>query len=300
MGILAHGVFALKKRARMLAVVLAFAALGVALVLLNFRSRDEVVSDQNAADAENTAQYSSKNVASNGLNDWEKILPSVDAKNQDAGGGSGAGSTNQTPDTNNLTYNLTKSILESGALGAIDQNGNLTSTDFLKNINLPAGLDPDALLESAATARPKSISVTNANGPDDIRKYFNQVTAVYEKDLVPRQGRGDILVVAEVLDTRDYSKLKELDPIIEGLRRTIADIELIVVPLDYANDAVRELNYLLETKRAIEIFRNTESDPLATVVVFKRRVELLGEMAQFHRDIVTGLIAKGIATASKQ
>ena len=334
MGILAHGVFALKKKAKVLAVVFAFAIIGGALVwgvFPGFLKLEKVQSVKQPSDSNQQlalAKDTNKDSDGDGLKDWEEALYGTNPQKADTDGdgtpdgeeirlgrdplkkgpndklqqptvAAGQGTTDQTQDTGNLTYNLTKSILESGVLGAIDQNGNLTSTDFIQNIKLPDGIDPNAILTSAATARSSNVSVKNANTPDDVRKYFNEVAAAYEKNLVPRQGRGDILVIADVLDTKDYSKLKELDPIIEGLRRTIADIELIVVPSDYVSDAVRELNYLLETKRAVEIFRNTENDPLATLIIFKRRIELLGEMTQFHREIVAGLITKGITVAPK-
>lgn len=337
MGILAHGVLALiKKKAGLLAVVFAFAVISGALVWSSFSgfwktNKAQPAEQQTANNNQQTAlaNDAGKDSDDDGLKDWEEGLYGTDPKKADTDGDktpdgeeirlgrdplkkwpddkvreptvdAATNGERQTADTGNLTYNLTKSILESGVLGAIDQSGNLASTDFLQNINLPDNIDPEILFQSTPFITKSNLPTAAGNDPQAVIKYFDSLSAVYQKDYVPQSKISDLFVLVTAMQSENYAKLAELDPLIRALKLTITDAKKIPVPPDYKDFAAREINYLIRTERMIEIFRNTESDPLATAVIFKKRIELMQEIAEFHLATRKELDAKGIKSASAQ
>lgn len=342
MGMPAHGVFTLiKSKAKVLAVVFAFAIISGALVWSVFSGflRQSIINNRQLVNNDKgptnnnqrlaLANSAGKDSDDDGLKNWEEGLYGTDPEKADTDGDKtldgeeirlnrdplkkgpddkvrapGADITTDdgrlTTDSGNLTYNLTKSILESGVIGAIDQSGSITSTDFIQNINLPDGIDPEILFQSTLFISKSNLRTAASNGPQAIKEYFDSLSAAYQKDFAPQSKISDLLVLITALRDENYSKLTELDPLIAALGKTIEDAKKIPAPPDYKNFAVREINYLIRTKRMIEIFRNTESDPLATAVIFKRRVELMQEIAEFHLATRKELDAKGIKSASAQ
>ena len=203
---------------------------------------------------------------------------------------------NAAPD--NLTYNLAKNVLESGVLNAVDQNGRVTSTDFLNNLSLPKNINPETLLASAGKVGTKDIKLDPKNDTDAVRKYFAAVSAAYARHLPLREQKSDLLILMAALENKNYAELSELDPIIDAIERTIADLKALPTPSDYAGTAVRELNYLSRTKKMIEIFRNTQNDPMASAIIIPERVNIMADMANFHLEISRELVAKKIISGS--
>lgn len=318
MGTLAHGVFNAITKRKTIAVVLAFTALASALVWLYSKNEPVNKSGQLAAvggpvktdlSAKAVAE-ASKDSDGDGLKDWEEALWRTDANNPDTDGDSttdGAeiaagrdplkkGPKDKLPqpaddsstaldevNKDNLTYNLVKNLLSSGVLNSIDQNGELTSSDFIKNFALPKGLDVETVLESAAKITAKDIGVSRENSPEAVRRYFNSIYEIYARRIIPFRKRGDLAILADVLQSEDYSKLKDLDPIIEALGQMAKEIKSIPAPADYRSFAVQEVNYILKTKRAVEIFRGAEADPLAAAVTVNPRVQVLQDMGNLHK-----------------
>lgn len=331
MGKIAHGFLALIQKTRILVVVLVLLLAGSTVFWLSTTSWTHLgLKPSIKAEIKNSNELASeifsqaiKDSDGDGLKDWEEQVWTTDPKNPDSDndGTLDGKEINQnhnpkkkgpndtplatispqslkTPDEENLTYSLAKSLLESDLLRDIVSDGEVPAAEAIGKLNLPDTLDANLLLGRAATIGTKDIVVTPTRDLQKIRNYFDAVSATYERHLLPQQGQGDLVILMTALGTKDYSKLSELDPIISALEQSITDIKRLAVPADYKNFAVRELNYLLQTKRALEIFRNTETDPLATALIVRRRIDLLSEMEQFHRDIQAELAAQGIAAAS--
>lgn len=335
MGMFAHGVFGASRRVRVVAAVFAV-AVGAVLTFLIWHNlaapgrtlqaeaqkpRGDSAGSTLAANAD-----ANKDSDGDGLKDWEEAIWQTDPQNPDTDGdGTPDGKevaggrdplkkgpndklpqpaesvpAGAEPSTDNLTYNLTKNVLDSGVLGAIDENGNLTSTDFLKNISLPKTIDPVTLLQPSIPISAKDLVLAPQNDPGAVKQYFNSLYAVYARYVIPHQKRGDLIILADALQTGDYTKLTELDSLIKAIELTVRDIEKIPTPPDCREFAVRELGYLLETKRAMEIFRNTPNDPLASALIVKPRTELFLEMARFHQETKAALDAKGIVFSNTE
>lgn len=195
----------------------------------------------------------------------------------------------------NITISLTKALLSSGVLDAIDEKGNVTSTDFLERLSLPQNLTSDRILDGAEKISAGDIRVLQTDAADAVRGYFTAVTAAYHRHIDQKQ-KGDILILTEALRDEDYGRLAEIEPHIISLTRLIRDIRGLGVPRAYVGIAVKELNYLIETKKALEIIRNAKADPLAAMIILPRRIALLSEMAQFHIEVSRELHEKKVFT----
>ncbi len=325
MGKYAHGVFAIKPK-----FILAGLVLVAAISTSFWFGRGLLNSETTVENRPNLENLSAKTVSrqaaglalqdsdGDGLKDWEEALWRTDPQNPDTDG-------DGTPDgeeiaksrnplkkgpndtlssasplvpsastEDNLTFNLTKSLLESGVLGAVDQQGRITRTDFLEHLTIPQGIDPNRLLAPGQKITHRDLTLTSASDPETIRRYFNAVSEIEKKHLNPYQARGDLMILDEVVSQHDFSKLEGLDPIIGALDRTVGELRRLPVPAGYRDFAVRELNYLLATRRMVEIFRNSERDPIATALAVRPRLALAAEMANFHLEVTKGLRDRGL------
>ncbi|MBI4132749.1 MAG: hypothetical protein HY473_01445 [Candidatus Sungbacteria bacterium] len=330
MGILAHGVFSLKRKARLLVAVLVFAAIGGASVwfagykpLAEKDAQNERRAGLDSTAAAAAVGEAAKDSDGDGLKDWEEALYGTALENPDSDGDGtpdgkeiaegrdplkpgpndkinrpvaeeSAQGRSGTAANDNLTQNLAKNLLESGILNAVDQEGRLSSTEFLDKLSLPKNVDPEELLKPAVTITTKDLRVNQNNDSGTIKDYFESISEIYARRIALHQARSDLVILTEVLESNDFAKLVELDPLITTLDLAVADIKNTPVPSKYVSFAVRELNYLLQTKRAIEIFRNTQNDPLATVLAIRGRFDLLLKIASFHAEVINDLYASGI------
>lgn len=331
MGIRAHGVFAIPRNARYAAIILALLLFGLIawFGMGRLLSSDRVVTAE-SSDARSGAEHplrlpSSTGEAltdhdSDGLKDWEEAIwrtdpakPDTDADGTTDGEEVAAGRdpTRKGPGDElgrsvaeenrggaigpqNLTYQLSQSLFSSGALSAVDQNGEVVSTDFLNRLDLPQALDPKTLLEPARPLTSRDLTLSPDNSPDAVRAYFTALTETHRRYFSPYQARPDLVIFEEAVQSRNYAALSELDPLIAALERAVAEIKGRAVPSAYVAVTVEELNYLLKTKRAIEIFRNTEQDPMAAVLAIQGRLDLVVEMAKFHAETLQSLRQQGI------
>lgn len=197
------------------------------------------------------------------------------------------------PNQDNLTYRVAKNLFESGVLGAIDDAGRVRDAGFLESVSLPAELDPGVVLARAATVTANDIRLEPSNDPAAVKRYFNAVYAVYRRHLVPIT-KPDLAVFSEAVASEDYAMLRELNAIIAALQRSFDEIRATPVPAGYESFAVRELNYILQTKRAIEILARLPEDPLAAALMYPKRRELASEIREFHRTTRDELVSRSI------
>ena len=193
-------------------------------------------------------------------------------------------------DDGNLTFNFAQQLLGSGVLNGISADGELIDTSFLERLELPSELDPMAVLDRVATISTKDIIVAPTNDAEAVRNYFNAVYAIYARRLVPLP-RDDLTILSEVLEREDYARLAELDVIIAALDRSIDEIKKIPVPSGYQNFAIAELNHLRRTKRAIEVLRRLQEDPIAAIVMLQKRADLWREIEKTYAE-TEALLAK--------
>lgn len=329
MGIFAHGFLASSKKAKLLAAVLVLGTVIAVATWISLSGLKSTRTVKTAGNSEKTAKSQNQTLAeafkdsdNDGLKDWEEAIWKTDAAKPDSDGdGTNDGDeiaqsrdplkkgpddklslstpedkrkTSDAEAKNNLTYNLAKSILESGAIEAIGPDGSVTSTAFLKNVSLPENMDAEALLKPSKPISLQDFKIIQADDTETIRQYFNSLAAAYAKQPQITSGKGDITILSEAVASGDYSKLAKLEAIASGLERLAADVKKIAVPRTYLNFAVKELDYIIRTKRAVEILRNAQSDPLAAAIVLPKRIEIYQQIAELHRETSSEIKAQGI------
>ena len=329
MGIPAHGFLAPGKRARFAAVVFVLAVIAASLTWVRLpdsqESKTSIAGEKSRPTSD--AQEQTGDRDNDGLSDWEEALWKTDAGNPDSDGDGtldgeetrigrdplkagpndvtsaataalrGVGTVPSAPISRNLTEDLVASVLQSGVLAEIEQGGDATAPEVLKRIAFPDNIDPEKLLAEAATASARDFTLLQTNDPAAIRNYFLGVSRMYERSYVPAvaaRRESDVEILAAAIRTEDYTRLTELDPLIALLARLADEFRRIPVPEPYRDFAIKELNYIFQTKRALEIFRNAPQDPIAAALAVGRRAELLEEMGQFHETTNRALEAEGI------
>lgn len=193
----------------------------------------------------------------------------------------------------NVTHALAGNLLLTGVVGKIIEGGTVPD-DALNNFRFPANASPDALLASAERVAQRDLAISEDNSAPALRAYFDAVTEIYKREIVPHQSPSDIGILLVALERKTYERFAELNPIVQGIEKTAREIKRLPAPSRYADFAVEEVNNLFLTKRIIEIFQNTPNDPIATILVFRKRIEVMNDMAQLHLRVTRELHENGV------
>lgn len=252
-----------------------------------------------------------------GLKNWEEALYGSDRRNPDSDGdgtkdgdevllnrnplAAGPGDEIGPPpaegtnaeEASNLTSRFVKLLAESGVLKASRSQRDAEAKAFLARIAQSKNFNADQILAQAASVKRSDIRTAAANDPAAVKQYFNAVYAVYAAYLVPLP-RDDIGILSQALDTQDYSRLSELNSIAYALGRSFEEIQAIPVPRGYEEFAVRELNYILKTKKGVEVLARLDRDPAAAALMYPARLKLRRQVGIFHWLISATLTARGI------
>ncbi|MBI4032214.1 hypothetical protein HY374_00740 [Candidatus Berkelbacteria bacterium] len=256
-----------------------------------------------------------------GLKNWGEALWGADPKNADTDGdGTPDGTETREsrdptkPGPNDHAAPLVKRLAEFDPTG---EEPNLT-TELAAKIN--GAVSPNLLSRIKNGARPEDIgelfsaistsnvekifgpietvkanelAVSPASGTEAVRTYFNAVYDVYAATLV-KLPADDLAILVLAVQANDFSKLGQIDAVIAALDQSIRQVKALAVPKGYEEFAVRELNYLLRTRRLVSLFRRADQDPLAAMIAAQLRVDLMGEVRKFHEETGRALAAKGI------
>jgi len=174
--------------------------------------------------------------------------------------------------------------------------GAIDASDFASVASSLPTPDPVAVLGPIPKITKRDLVISDRNGPAAAKEYFNAVYAVYEQTFVTLT-EDDLTILAAAAKTNDPSQLKKIDAVIAAFDESIRGVKKIPVPAGYEDFAIRELSYLLKSRRMVEILRNTETDPLAAIVIAPARIALMKEVRQFHQNTKQSLAAAGITFA---
>jgi len=141
----------------------------------------------------------------------------------------------------------------------------------------------------------KDLTISAEANPEAVKRYFNSVYAVYEKTfLTLKEDDLSILIKAVEGETLDVAALKRIDTVIAAFTESIDAVKRIAVPKDYKDFAVTEINYLIKSRRVVEILRNADKDLLSSLLMLNFRLSLMEEMRAFHQKTGKELLEKGI------
>ena len=276
----------------------------------------------------NTSAATNTDYDKDGLKDWEEALWKTDPKSPDTDGDgaldgkevaekrnpavrgpndalsadSGAASSLGAGDGNasqNLTEDFTETLAKALAPSILGRTSGSFSPKDLAGIakSLPS---KESILASAGAVTAADLAISEKNDALHVKEYFAAVFAVYEKYLLKFKTGEDLEILQKALGGETLSELARLDPAIAALEQSFQEIKGMPVPRGYEDFAVRELNYLLKSRRLAEIIRGADQDPLLAMAVLEPRIDLTREIRNFHRDMGKFLAEKNIAYAGER
>jgi hypothetical protein len=193
----------------------------------------------------------------------------------------------------NLTFALANSLLESGVLSAIGEDGRITSLDFLDRLAFPQDINPDLLFADADPVTREDLTIVTTTDADRIRAYFAAVTEIYDRH-INRIPRSDIEIFSLALETKNYELLDSLEPIARAAEATVGDLQSLPVPSQYTERALADIRYLREVERAAKLFGNVQEDPVAAMIALRRRLTAIIKMVEEKSTLITELRQTGI------
>lgn len=255
-----------------------------------------------------------------GIKDWEEALRKINPKNPDTDGdGTPDGEEikegrdplrlgpddkaqaseqgNSLIDSFSQSGNLTELFVNAftGAFGSKLAGGDLKSItpDELKKIqsSLPGAQN---VLGDIATVARSELSVFEANNPSLVKKYFNDLYEQAYKNVFYKLTESDIGALLKYAKSENPRDLESIDEMIMAFDESMAIIKNLPVPNGYEEFTIRELDFLSRMRRADEILRNADKDPIAALSVLEARVSLEDEARSFHQDYKKILAQKGI------
>ena len=263
------------------------------------------------------------------LADWEEVLWKTDPENPDTDGDgtpdgeevklrrnpaiAGPDDRYQAPDSGEDSKNgvvteenptLTSQFLDAFAntVGPRVFSGevkNITAGD----LNKISGFLPDAesLLGTLPYITEKDLSISAEANADAVKRYFNSVYAVYEKTFLKLEEDDlSILTKAVAGETLNAQALKRIDAVLAAFDESIKAVKKIAAPKGYENFAVTEINYLIKSRRVVEILRNADKDLLSSLLMLNFRLALMDEMRAFHQKTGKALLERGIVFSPEE
>lgn len=144
-----------------------------------------------------------------------------------------------------------------------------------------------------------SIQIIQGGDSESIRNYFNSIAALYEKHMsgVGAGEQDDLAILLDVLKKQKESQLASLNPLYDAAGRIRKDIALLSVPKDAVSFHKKELWYLEETARELDLLRKVKlDDPLLILTLASMRTDFKQEVTAFHtKEIPQWLKSKGIS-----
>lgn len=198
----------------------------------------------------------------------------------------------------NLTEQFTKAFSNTIGPRVISGKGKLSASDVVGIANyLPS---KESILASVPQVKASDLVVSPTNDAAHVKEYFAAVFAVYEKHLLKFKPNEDLEILQRALTSEDMSELAKLDPAITALEESFREVKSIPVPRGYEDFAVKELSYLLRSRRMAEIIRNADTDPLLVMAILELRIDSPAEIADFHRQTGKLLTNEKIAYANEK
>lgn len=272
-------------------IILALASLGWFWYFPNSFGQSEVY--ENEALVATSLPKSSLDSDNDGLKDWKEALNVYSSGVAEVAEDSilPTGVSEQA----NLTEYITQAFSQSVGPRLLTGQGEVRPEDFKAIQNyLPSG---EEILGQVPKVNTRELHISEDTRPEAVKNYFNQVYLVYEKNLLTLP-EDDLAIVARAFQNENFSELGKIDSILLAFDKSISEIKKISVPKGLENFALKELNYLLKTRRAVEILRNAGADPLAAMAILQLRVSLMSEVNNFHQDTKKELLKNGISFES--
>src|SRR3989344_294104 len=234
-----------------------------------------------------------------GLPNWEEALLKTDPANPDTDGDGmsdgeetkanrdpltpGVGdlksrSENLVSSNGELTTELAKAVIDSGAIGEVLQGNSGDIPDsFLKNIGA-IYTESQAKLVSENL---QNLRYSPASDPASIKKYFNAVAASYLTNF-SKFEKNDLEIFAVIAKNPTEENAKLLDPYIGAVNTLLNDLESLEAPLAVKEFHEKGVTLAAKTKFEVAALRNVENDPALALLASYNRVMTKIALTDFY------------------
>ncbi|MDO8560886.1 MAG: hypothetical protein Q7R91_01585 [bacterium] len=245
-----------------------------------------------------------------GLKDWEEKIYATDPANADTDGDStpdgqelkdGRNPLKPGPDdkleiplpqpeNNNKTELLASSIASKSLTKIVIQAANGESVNNAldefkdpKEIdNLIASLGKEQPLDKVIQPQLKELITTADNSPEAVKKYFNTIAKIQLVNFLNMESDISILYLAQ--SSGNVKAFRRLDANIATIEKVIAEIKQTPVPTKWVSFAKNLVWYLSKTLAAVKILRDTENDPVSSLLILQGRIQLIDDFANLYQD----------------
>jgi hypothetical protein len=110
----------------------------------------------------------------------------------------------------------------------------------------------------------KDISITEDTSTESLRKYGNDVAAVFKNYAIMSKNEG--VIVRDSLEKQKPEMLKELDPIINSYGNILKYLRLVTVPRTVKDTHLELINSVSKLLFSVQAMRQAYEDPLVSLV----------------------------------
>ncbi len=278
-----------------------------------------VIPGQKISGGSNFDQLVEKDSDQDGLKDWEEALWGTDPKNPDTDlDGTADGeevSLGRNPKIKGPEDRLSdeekksagsagEEISKTDAFGrgffasvmTLKDSGQLTPENMQKL--------SDSLVENFTTEDVKSFSISDLkvssdNSPATIKKYGNELGAVFEEYL-KLELPDELLIVARAVSSGDTGELQKLDQIISANKKLIEKHLAISIPQKASSVHLKLLNHYQTITVAIENMKKVISDPLTGTIAISRYKKELGPLNNTMTELQNFFINNNVSFSQNE
>lgn len=155
-----------------------------------------------------------------------------------------------------------------------------------------AALGEERPLDKVIPPSDEEFTIQQDNSPDAVKKYFNTIAKIHISNF--SDVDSDIAILSLAASGNNPKAFKRLDKNIAAIEQTIADIKKTPVPTAWIAFAKKDVWYLSKALIAVKILRNSEADPVSSLLVLQGRMKIPEDLRSFYLDTAKKLRAEGI------
>ena len=203
----------------------------------------------------------------------------------------GSSDTTVAPTKINITDQLSQDIFKN--FMAVDQNQGSVSADA-QSLILQSATSKSYMQLDATTYNSSDIKILDKTTPSNTREYGNQLGYIIYTYSVKTGTEGDVDIIKKYLETKDVTLLKKLDKFIESYKNILKNTLSIGVPDNFISQDVAYVNSLSLTVASLTKIRDTENDPLGTLVYLESYMKGVSGISQSMSSFVQEFTGEGI------
>lgn len=144
----------------------------------------------------------------------------------------------------------------------------------------------------------EEFTIHHDNSPDAVKKYFNAVAQIHISNF--SKIDSDIAIISLAVSGNNLKAFRRLDKNIAAFERTIADIKKTPVPTAWVSFAKEDIRYLSKALVAVKILRNSETDPVSSLLILQDRMNIPIDLRSLYLDTAKKLRAEEITFAQEE